>query len=982
MADDSDDETSPLRTVGSAIGGFARRLGRLVTDVSETVTVREATRTTLTEARSLRVAGLRREASAVLARARADNDDPWLATAAATSWVESRIFPGGDGVFQPPTLPDDDVQPQRSAADLLHAVQSLDSGDAAAALDHLRRARGTRDRHVSAERGPFLVAIHGAAALTYRALGQRERAIREVRKARAHLDLDLPDDSALPRARLLDLGVELMVAEGRRVDAERWLAELNRNMEPSPRALGWEALVRAGQGDVERALALFDAIAERGFAAEVEDLRVRAALLVDPPDEARSRALEHLRADASNPDRLRLWALAEVRTWDGRASRASVHEVLGALASAAQASSPGLHRAHIQELAHVALRADALDHPGLEAYLGSDDPAILTDELRLARARVGGPATGGAGRRHGGPDPQGPDEVSPLRDEELRRRILVSHRALVRALEALRRNDLDGASEDLVEALVADPDNRRAADALRNAGASPVEPRLEAVLSESTAVLAGLPPRVQGIALEGIPGALAGVIAARERLARPLTIAIMGEFSSGKSSFVNALLGATVAPTGVLPTTSTINVFRNGPSGGARVHYRDGRIGVVGPDEVEPFLHGLDDVEAGKIRFVEIERSDTRMGDTAVVDTPGLNALDPYHERVAREFLDEADAVVWIFSATRSGSASEAAMLAELREGGRQVLGVLNKIDTLRGDEREELEAYLQEKLGEVLVEVVPLCATRAVAFRTASPDAPGGEERGTSDPFEGVDRALEQHFLRRARELKRELTKRRLHEALAQGRAAVDEVAGRLEAVADQNAGEVPEHEARRRLRDLGDAVGRGILQADDPISREWLASGVVRAGDGLARLDGVDVDYLGVHVEEVLLHALEQALADLESDDPDLAHLVADRLVPWARGYLDAFRRLDALLAALQERGPAAREGEAELRLAVRAWLGTIADAWCGELREQRNAVIAALAAQRRRSSSAPRAQALRLRATVVAHLDALRDTLDDAE
>ena len=52
----------------------------------------------------------------------------------------------------------------------------------------------------------------------------------------------------------------------------------------------------------------------------------------------------------------------------------------------------------------------------------------------------------------------------------------------------------------------------------------------------------------------------------------------------------------------------------------------------------------------------------------SIVDTPGLNALDAFHEEVARGFIDEADAIVWVFSATRGGAASELGMLQELRE--------------------------------------------------------------------------------------------------------------------------------------------------------------------------------------------------------------------------------------------------------------------------------------------------------------------------
>ena len=63
---------------------------------------------------------------------------------------------------------------------------------------------------------------------------------------------------------------------------------------------------------------------------------------------------------------------------------------------------------------------------------------------------------------------------------------------------------------------------------------------------------------------------------AAEALDRPLLVAVMGEFNAGKSSFVNALCGADVAPTGVTPTTATVNVLRYGAEPAARVVGHDG----------------------------------------------------------------------------------------------------------------------------------------------------------------------------------------------------------------------------------------------------------------------------------------------------------------------------------------------------------------------------------------------------------------------
>ena len=67
-------------------------------------------------------------------------------------------------------------------------------------------------------------------------------------------------------------------------------------------------------------------------------------------------------------------------------------------------------------------------------------------------------------------------------------------------------------------------------------------------------------------------GHLVGDVArAAANLDQPLLVTVMGEFSSGKSSFVNAFIGADVAPTGITPTTATINVVRYGRERGGRI---------------------------------------------------------------------------------------------------------------------------------------------------------------------------------------------------------------------------------------------------------------------------------------------------------------------------------------------------------------------------------------------------------------------------
>src|ERR687894_2021977 len=51
---------------------------------------------------------------------------------------------------------------------------------------------------------------------------------------------------------------------------------------------------------------------------------------------------------------------------------------------------------------------------------------------------------------------------------------------------------------------------------------------------------------------------------AREQLSGLFLLVIAGEFNSGKSSFINALLGERVLPEGVTPTTDRVNLLRHG----------------------------------------------------------------------------------------------------------------------------------------------------------------------------------------------------------------------------------------------------------------------------------------------------------------------------------------------------------------------------------------------------------------------------------
>jgi tetratricopeptide (TPR) repeat protein/GTP-binding protein EngB required for normal cell division len=232
---------------------------------------------------------------------------------------------------------------------------------------------------------------------------------------------------------------------------------------------------------------------------------------------------------------------------------------------------------------------------------------------------------------------------------------------------------------------------------------------------------------------------------------RPLLVTVMGEFNSGKSTFVNALLGEEVAPMGITPTTATINVLKYGAERMGRVLYRDDRSREVPWAEVPALLRGIDAEEARQIRVVEVLYPLDALARVNIVDTPGLNSIMAEHEQVARDFIAQADAVVWLFTVGQAGKQTEAEALAAIAREHKKILGVVNKVDRATPAEEAAILAHLQEEFGGLLEALQPFSAREALRGRQRSDAAQLAASR-----YAELQGLLEKRFYSRGRALKR----------------------------------------------------------------------------------------------------------------------------------------------------------------------------------------------------------------------------------
>jgi len=153
-------------------------------------------------------------------------------------------------------------------------------------------------------------------------------------------------------------------------------------------------------------------------------------------------------------------------------------------------------------------------------------------------------------------------------------------------------------------------------------------------------------------------------------------LVIVGEFNSGKSSFINALFGQKVRVEGSVPVDDRITILRY----------------AAQPDERQ-----LTSFVSEKRLPVDFLRN------IAVVDTPGTNSVIKQHQEVTEDFIPRADLILFTTSIDRPMTESERQFLAYVQKWGKKIVIVLNKIDTKDEAEVSEVVEFVDGKCRELL---------------------------------------------------------------------------------------------------------------------------------------------------------------------------------------------------------------------------------------------------------------------------------------
>ena len=188
-------------------------------------------------------------------------------------------------------------------------------------------------------------------------------------------------------------------------------------------------------------------------------------------------------------------------------------------------------------------------------------------------------------------------------------------------------------------------------------------------------------------------------------------LVVVGRFSRGKSTLMNAILGMDRLPTGVVPLTSVITTVTYGSDEKAVLHYHNSWLPLDIPlDQLSAYVtergnpgnrRGISTAE------VQLPAEILRKG-FHFVDTPGLGSSIIENTRTTEAFLSEADAFILVTSYDSPLSEEELRTLQAIQDSDRPCFIILNKQDSVDEKDRIEVLAHVQSQLSGLLGDAVP----------------------------------------------------------------------------------------------------------------------------------------------------------------------------------------------------------------------------------------------------------------------------------
>ena len=195
-----------------------------------------------------------------------------------------------------------------------------------------------------------------------------------------------------------------------------------------------------------------------------------------------------------------------------------------------------------------------------------------------------------------------------------------------------------------------------------------------------------------------------------------IVLLFIGPFSSGKSTFVNALIGKEILPTNDSPCTAVITEiqFKKGGDHSAKIYRKDGDVedrefssvidiingptGAVG--EVASYHHIVLELDTEQLTDKNYEQF---IGKVKIVDCPGYGSKYYSNEEVIAEYMQSSNFTFWMSPCNKFGGSVAKTYLSEIKRKTQTLIPVITKSDLIADEaERDKIRESFIDELGDL----------------------------------------------------------------------------------------------------------------------------------------------------------------------------------------------------------------------------------------------------------------------------------------
>lgn len=196
-----------------------------------------------------------------------------------------------------------------------------------------------------------------------------------------------------------------------------------------------------------------------------------------------------------------------------------------------------------------------------------------------------------------------------------------------------------------------------------------------------------------------------------DTLNEPPLIAVIGQFSSGKSTFLNALLGQDILPSGLTPVTAKAVRLKFAKMPLLSVKFINGSESLLASSDLAE-LNKLGDQVSGMTLYAPSEI----LKEINFIDTPGLNSLRDADTKETKNTLKKVSGAIWLSLANNAAKASELESIKEiLKANDLKAICLINQKDKLSEEELESLLKHARQTYGELFEDIIAISSKQAL---------------------------------------------------------------------------------------------------------------------------------------------------------------------------------------------------------------------------------------------------------------------------